>query len=126
MLLLSAMLMSFTKPWIRKDHSAKAKTASIVWKQVEIDLGEIAQSKPVTVEFEFTNTGELPVIISNVQASCGCTSTNFSKEPVQPGEKSKITAIYNAANKGSFKKTVLVTTNAEETPRTLFITGSVI
>lgn len=128
-LALTALLMSFVP--VKQNscmpiNSVHAKTASIKWKQVEINLGEIAQNQPVTVEFEFTNTGELPVIISNVQASCGCTSTNFSKTPVAPGETSKVTATYNAATKGIFKKTVTVTTNAEETTKVLTLTGSVI
>ncbi|MES2679662.1 MAG: DUF1573 domain-containing protein [Bacteroidota bacterium] len=126
---LAALLMSFS-PLPQTPHalqvSSVSKTASIKWKQVEIDLGEITQNQPVTVEFEFTNTGELPVVISGVQASCGCTSTNFSKTPVLPGETSKVSAIYNAAAKGSFKKTVTVTTNAEEAVKVLTLMGSVI
>jgi hypothetical protein len=129
MLALAALLMSFSpihQSSASSNVSSVAKTASIKWKQVEIDLGEITQNKPVTVEFEFTNTGELPVVISGVQASCGCTSTNFSKTPVLPGETSKVSAIYNAASKGSFKKTVTVTTNAEEAVKVLTLMGSVI
>jgi len=128
-LALTALLMSFT-PAERSSgsllHHLYAKTAAIKWKQVEINLGDIAQNLPVTVEFEFSNTGEIPVIISNVQASCGCTATNFSKTPVAPGESSKISATYNAATKGSFKKTVTVTTNAEEGTKVLTLSGSVI
>ncbi len=129
MLALAALFMSFSpihQSSASLNVSSVAKTASIKWKQVEIDLGEITQNKPVTVEFEFTNTGELPLVISGVQASCGCTSTNFSKTPVLPGETSKVSAIYNAASKGSFKKTVTVTTNAEEAVKVLTLMGSVI
>jgi hypothetical protein len=104
---------------------ASLKT-SIKWKSTEIELGEIVQNKPVAIEFEFTNVGESPVIISNVQASCGCTSTNFSKTPVLPGETTKITATFNAAVKGVFKKQVTVITNADEHPKTLTFTGIVI
>ena len=129
-LAVTGLLMSFTP---QRTASASApvhrlfySAPSIEWKRTEVDLGEIAQNKPVTVEFEFKNTGKLPVIISSVQASCGCTSTNYSKAPVQPGETTKITAIYNAASKGSFKKTVSVVTNAKDAPETLVITGTVI
>lgn len=99
---------------------------SIKWKSSEITLGEIPQNEPVTIEFEFTNDGDSPVIISSVQASCGCTSTNFSKTPVLPGESTKISAVFNAAAKGAFKKQITVITNAEETPKTLVFTGTVI
>ena len=129
MLLFVALLMSFTSIQPRIDqaiNSKMGKIASIKWKHVELDLGEIVQNKPVTVEFEFTNNGEMPVIISGVQASCGCTGTAFSHNPVLPGETSKVTAVYNAAIRGSFKKTVTVTSNAGETSQTLTFMGSVI
>jgi hypothetical protein len=129
-LLLAGLLLSFTPAHQAPVSTAASgltdKTVSIEWKKTEIDLGEIAQNQPVTVEFEFKNTGEAPVIISNVQASCGCTATNFSKTPVMPGESTKITATYNAASKGSFKKTVTVSTNAKTAPETLTLTGTVI
>lgn len=129
-LLLASALMSFTpnKPtssFNDLEVSVSAKN-SIKWKTTEITLGEIVQNKPVTIEFEFTNTGENPVIISSVQASCGCTSTDYSKTPVLPGESTKIKAVFNAAAKGAFKKQVTVITNAEEVPKTLIFTGTVL
>jgi hypothetical protein len=80
----------------------------------------------VTIEFEFTNTGDSPVVISSVQASCGCTSTDYVKTPVLPGEKTRVKAIFNAAAKGVFKKQVTVVTSAEENPKALVFTGTVI
>lgn len=109
------------------DRSIKTETtAGIVWKSETIDLGEIPQSKPKAIEFEFKNTGKMAVIITSVKASCGCTATDYTKTPIQPGETAKITATYNAANKGAFTKTVTVTTNAEETPKVLSFKGTVI
>jgi hypothetical protein len=128
-LAIAALFMSFTPVKTASPLPATylaEKTTSIEWKKMEIDLGEITQNKPVTVDFEFKNTGDLPVIISSVQASCGCTATNYSKTPVLPGESTKITAVYNAAAKGNFKKTVTVITNAKSTPETLTLSGIVI
>lgn len=128
-LALTGLLMSFAPQPATPfpaTHVAVDKTASIEWKRMEIDLGEIPQNKPVTVSFEFKNTGEQPVLITNVQASCGCTSTDYPKTPVLPGESTKINATYNAAAKGIFKKTVTVTTNAKDAPETLIISGTVI
>ncbi len=130
MLAVSALLMSFSpelkiKRFSTSEISVALKTP-IKWKSTEIVLGEITQNKPVTIEFEFTNTGDGPVIISNVQASCGCTSTDYSKTPILPGESTKIKAVFNAAAKGAFKKQITVVTNAEETPKTLFFSGTVI
>jgi hypothetical protein len=96
------------------------------WKTDDVQLGEIQQNKPVTIDFEFTNTGKTPVIITNVQAACGCTATDYSRLPVLPGQTTKITATFNAAAKGAFKKTVTVTTNAEDTPKVLSFSGTVI
>lgn len=105
---------------------ASTTSTSIKWKNAEINLGEIVQNKPATIDFEFTNTGDSPVIITSVQASCGCTATNYAKTPVLPGETTKITAVFNAATKGAFKKQVTVITNAEESPKVLIFTGTVI
>jgi hypothetical protein len=129
-MLLGAMLMSFG-PELNKSMTSNTKISSeikssIKWKNTEISLGKITQNKPVTIEFEFTNVGENPILISNVQASCGCTSTNFSKTPILAGESTKITAVFNAAAKGVFKKQITVTTNGEEGPRTLMFNGTVI
>jgi len=101
------------------------KTA-IAWKSTELVLGDIPQNIPVKIEFDFTNTGDAPLLITNVQAGCGCTSVEFAKTPVKPGATSQITAIFNAAAKGAFKKTVTVTSNAEETNRVLIFSGTVI
>lgn len=77
MLALSIILMSFTQkqgPLLSpKVEFSTSKTPSIKWKAEEMDLGEIQQNKPVSVDFEFKNTGNAPVLITNVQASCGCT-----------------------------------------------------
>ena len=90
------------------------------------DFGKIPKGTPVTHEFAFSNTGKEPIVISNVQASCGCTATNYEKNPIAPGQTTRIVATFNAAVKGAFKKTVTVTTSAEETPRTLIFMGTVI
>ena len=129
-LALTGLFLAFTPK--QATHTAlevsttKTPSALITWKSTDINLGEIVQNKPVTIDFEFTNTGEGPVIITSVQASCGCTATNYAKTPVLPGETTKITAVFNAAAKGAFKKQVTVVTNAEENPKTLFFSGTVI
>jgi pectate lyase len=59
-----------------------------------------------------------------VQGSCGCTATDYSKEPIAPGKKGYVTATYNAANMGAFHKTVTVTANTDA-PVVLVIKGEV-
>ena len=91
-----------------------------------VAVGQIPLNVPKEIDFEFKNTGKTAVIITNVKASCGCTATDYTKEPIQPGKSAKVTATYNAANKGAFTKTVTVTTSAETTPKVLTLKGTVI
>jgi hypothetical protein len=120
-------LMSFTVlPTTSKINKVEIETSPISWKSEQIDLGEIPQNKPKEVDFEFKNTGKTAVIITNVKASCGCTATDYTKTPIQPGEMAKVKAIYNAAAKGAFSKTVTVTTNAEDASKVLSFKGTVI
>lgn len=100
--------------------------STIVWKAESIDVGEIPQGTPKAIVYEFKNTGKATVVITNVQGSCGCTATDYTKEPILPGKSAKVTATYNAANKGGFTKTVTVTTSAETTPKVLTLKGTVI
>jgi hypothetical protein len=131
MLALALSLMSFSAIAPIKSIAAEAKvevvTAStIVWKAETIDVGQIPQGTPKAIVYEFKNTGKTAVVITNVQGSCGCTATDYTKEPILPGKSAKVTATYNAANKGGFTKTVTVTTSAETTPKVLTLKGTVI
>ncbi|MBP1225126.1 DUF1573 domain-containing protein [Flavobacterium sp. 1355] len=130
MLALVLGLMSFSAiaPVQSLASTAKTETAAstIVWKAETIDVGEIPQGTPKAIVYEFKNTGKTAVVITNVVGSCGCTATDYTKEPVLPGKSAKVTATYNAANKGAFTKTVTVTTNAETAPKTLTLKGTVI
>jgi Protein of unknown function (DUF1573) len=99
--------------------------SAIKWKTDIIDLGEITQNKPVTIEFEFTNTSNTEVIVANAQASCGCTVADYPKTPIAAGKTAIITATYNAATKGIFNKNVTVTIQNEE-PKVLSFKGTVI
>jgi len=77
----------------------------------------------VTHAFKFTNTGDKPVVIANVSASCGCTTPGWTKEPVKPGETGEILATYRTSA-GPFNKTLTVTATGL-TPVTLHIKGTV-
>lgn len=120
-------LMSFTiLPTSKSTSKLVIESNGISWKSEFIDLGEIPQNKPKDVDFEFKNTGKTAVVITTVKAACGCTATDYTKTPVQPGETAKVKATYNAAAKGSFSKTVTVTTSADDTPKVLTFKGTVI
>ena len=80
----------------------------------------------VTTEFEFTNTGDAPLLITRTAASCGCTTPEYPKEPIAPGKKGKIIVTYNAAGRpGSFAKTVYIFANTDPEKTSVVIKGQV-
>jgi hypothetical protein len=98
----------------------------ISWLNSEtVDVGKIDKGKPVTVTFEFKNTGNKPLFISLAKGQCGCTSVEYSQEPVAPDKKGFVKATYNAANAGTFNKSISVATNASEQQMQLHIKGEV-
>ncbi len=97
------------------------------WKKTSHDFKQIPQDVPVSTTFEIKNTGNAPLIISEVKPSCGCTTPTYTKEPIMPGQTGTIKAQYNAAEAGKFDKTITVVTNSIDNPRTtLRIVGEVI
>jgi|TARA_R110000737_G_scaffold117240_3_gene149965 hypothetical protein len=119
---------------------AKAKTAPVKSEKVVAPAKEV---KPVTFtnmvierkdiakgtddmfSFEFKNTGNTPVLIQNVQTSCGCTTASKPEAPIAPGKKSEISVKYDTNRVGAFEKTITVTTNVGE-PIVLTIKGNVL
>ncbi len=94
-----------------------------------IDYGTVSKDSDSGIRsFEFTNTGDAPLIIENVQSSCGCTVPSKPTEPIMPGMTGKIEVKYNM-NPGAIRKTITVDTNAvnvEEGKVILKIKGEVI
>lgn len=97
----------------------------ITFTSVEHDYGTVEYNANGTCVFEFTNTGKAVLVLSNVQPSCGCTSPEWSKEPIKPGDKGKISVRYNTAIVGPFHKTITVLSNAVTNPVVLTIKGEV-
>jgi hypothetical protein len=93
-------------------------------KEAEYNFGSIPQGKPVYYTFLVTNKGTLPLKVDNVQASCGCTTPEWSTEPIAPGATGKIKVGYNAASEGHFEKSVTVTYNGNSTKQ-LLVKGDV-
>ncbi len=83
--------------------------------QAEYDFGKIPQNKPVYYSFEIVNKGKTPLKLDNVTATCGCTTPEWSREPIAPGASEKIKVGYNAASEGYFEKYITVTYNGNET-----------
>ncbi|MEZ4721648.1 MAG: DUF1573 domain-containing protein [Flavobacteriales bacterium] len=89
------------------------------------DFGDIKQGVPATYEFEFTNDGTAPLIISGAEGSCGCTVPEYPKAPIMPGKTGKIKVTYDAKNTGPFQKSVTIDSNDPNSPTELRIKGTV-
>jgi Protein of unknown function (DUF1573) len=104
----------------------KGDFAVAQWETTSHDFGKIKQGVPVTFEFKFANTGKVPLIITTVQASCGCTTPAWTTEPVLPGGKGFVKATFSAGALSTFDKTVTVTLNTEQGTVQLKIKGEVV
>ncbi len=93
------------------------------------DFGTIQEKDgDVTAKFEFTNTGDSPLLITRATATCGCTSPEHPKKPLRPGEKGEITVTYHAKGRpGPFDKSIYVFSNDAQNEKVLLtITGNVV
>jgi hypothetical protein len=106
--------------------SFSPENAAFNWILTSYDFGKIKVNNPVSYEFSFTNTGDIPLVISSVKASCGCTVASYTKDPIPVGGQGYVKATYNAASIGKFTKTVTVNANTEEGVVTLSINGEVV
>jgi hypothetical protein len=99
----------------------------IKFESTELDFGEIEAGKVVDLEFKFENTGDELLVIKNIAASCGCTTTKLEKKEYPPGEKGTIPVkFYSQGYNGRVLKTITVATNDKENVYTrLRITGKV-
>ncbi len=105
-----------------------AQQPVITFSKTQHDFGKINEGDGrVTTIFEFKNEGMEPLVLSNVRASCGCTTPKWTNSPVEPGQTGTITVTYNPNGRpGKFTKTVTVTSNASTPTTKLTIRGEVI
>lgn len=107
--------------------SAQNAKPSLQFEKKIHDFGSVKEDGGVVVyTFEFTNKGESPLVIHNVRASCGCTTPEWTRTPIQPGGKGTLKATFDPRNRpGNFNKSITVTSNAENASEILRITGRV-
>ncbi|WP_010520726.1 DUF1573 domain-containing protein [Aquimarina agarivorans] len=104
----------------QKEDGAKIKFETEV-----IDYGTIEKGADGVRKFEFTNTGNAPLIISRVYSSCGCTIPKKPEDPIAPGEKGEIEVKYDTKRVGPIRKTISVYSNADSVPFPLKIKGTI-
>lgn len=91
-----------------------------------VDLGSVLWKKPVRAVFKVRNTGTEPLMITNVETQCGCTSADWTREPIAPGEEGEVSAMFDAAFMGHFTKIIDVYSNAGSEPVMLTLQGNVV
>lgn len=104
--------------------AAQAGAEVLQLRETGYDFGKIPQGRPVTHIFEIVNTGKTPLLLTNVQASCGCTTPEWSREPIKPGATAQIKVGYNSAAEGYFNKSITILYNNNQS-KTLLISGTV-
>ena len=102
--------------------------ADIQFEKMDYSFGKIKEEAgPATYNFKFTNTAKIPLIIQGVEASCGCTTPEWSKEPILPGKTGFIKVSYNPDRRpGVFTKSITINANVAKSPYVLTISGEVI
>jgi hypothetical protein len=100
----------------------------ISWEKGTHDFGDISQGDKVDHTYVFTNTGNEPLIITNVQVTCGCTTPKgWPKDPIPPGAKGEISVSFNSAGKiGKQNKVITIVSNAAGTGNTVSFTTNVL
>ena len=99
---------------------------AITFEEVKYDFGSVAQGGIVDHTFKFKNTGNAPLVISNIGVSCGCTTPEWTKAPVMPGKTGSITAHFNSTGKiGMQNKVLTIESNAAAGSATVALVGEV-
>jgi hypothetical protein len=101
--------------------------ASIQFAEKQHDFGDIKEGETVSWKFKFSNTGTEPLVLLNVQTTCGCTASEWPKTPIPPGDSAAITVRFNSANKtGRQNKIITVYTNGKRPEEKLKIIGNIL
>ncbi|TNJ45743.1 DUF1573 domain-containing protein [Tamlana fucoidanivorans] len=116
----------FTILFIGLVNLSLSAQAKIDFKTTTIDYGTIEKGANGVRVFEFTNTGNEPLIISKVTSSCGCTIPKKPKDPILPGKTGEIEVKYDTNRVNPIRKTITVISNAETPTVALKIKGEVI
>jgi hypothetical protein len=110
----------------KSGNKAGRKAAKIDFKETIHDFGELEFGGDGSFDFKFTNTGKSPLILDNVRSTCGCTVPEWTSEPVNPSGIGSIRVIYDTHRVGAFSKTLIIYSNAANSPIRIFIKGRVL
>ncbi|HEY0897998.1 MAG TPA: DUF1573 domain-containing protein [Sphingobacteriaceae bacterium] len=103
-----------------------AEAPVMTFEKESYDFGVVTAGEKVKYEFKFKNTGKTPLIITNAEASCGCTVPEFPREPVVPGGEGTIRVVFDSAGRtGMQNKLITLTSNAVPATTELHLIGDV-
>ena len=129
LLALSLTAAAYTAQAQATPPAAKAAAVAgpaIVFEEVKYDFGSVVQGGTVDHTFKFKNTGTVPLVISNIGVSCGCTTPEWTKAPVMPGKTGTIAAHFNSTGKmGMQNKVLTIESNATAGSTTVSLVGEV-
>jgi len=125
-LMLTIFAVFMMSMYSQAQNNATAVGDSIIFEKIVHDYGTIIQGSNGETEFVFVNKGQKPIILNHVSASCGCTSPDWTKKPILPGEKGSVKVKYDTDVLGSFTKSVVVSSNASNPNVTLIIRGNIV
>lgn len=126
--LLIFLIGAFTFVQINAQDAYLIQGPAITWELLSHDFGDIVQGDKVDYTFKFTNTGDQPLVLTNVEVTCGCTTPKgWPRDPIIPGGKGELTVAFNSVGKfGRQNKVVTVTSNSVGSTNQVMITANVI
>ena len=124
--LFSAVVLAITTSSVFAQPQAKKVADVAKFEKETIDFGKIKQSVPAKGTFTITNIGTTPLIIEQANPTCGCTISDYTKEPIAPGKTGVINATYNAANAGHFEKHLTVKFAGVDEMKSITFVGDVV
>jgi hypothetical protein len=103
------------------------KWTTVKWENETYDFGKVDEGPKIEVSYRVTNTGKQPLVIEDVQKTCGCTETYKPEKPIMPGETGLIKAVFDTKGRiGAANKTIYVTYNSQGSPKSLTFSGEVL
>ncbi len=125
--LMTLLLIGFSFLAMAQEEEIPMTGPKIAFTEKSFDFGEIMQGDRVEHIFEFENKGTEPLILSDIRTTCGCTVSEWPREPIAPGKKSNIKVRFNSTGKkGLQNKIVTVMSNAVNNPERVKIVTNVL
>lgn len=127
-LVLSMVMMLFVvAAYAQAAKNTVVEGPQITFQETEYNFGDIKQGEKVEHVFSFKNTGTAPLVLSNVLTTCGCTASEWPKEPIAPGKAGQIKVTFNSAGKmGVQNKVVTIVSNAVNAQEQVKMVGNIV